>query len=54
MNAGYQKMLQNAKYTSEGVSFLKCAFAPPARRKWFVGWLPWGLPPWSRLWAGRA
>lgn len=29
MNAGYQKMLQNAKYTSEGVSFLKCAFAPP-------------------------
>lgn len=29
LNTGYDRMLRSAKFTSEGVSFLKCAFAPP-------------------------
>lgn len=29
LNTGYQQMLTRSKFTPEGVSFLKCAFAPP-------------------------
>lgn len=29
LNTGYERMLRSAKFTPEGVSFLKCAFAPP-------------------------